>query len=122
MDALIENDTRETHFQLSGTDSISLLDFIYPDSLLFSPAGTNENLPARVKQNYANVTMDTILQYCRDLGLYGKSPKQKCKGDVWAYCPPLGPRASTEREAPLAAFFNSLLNTIQSKYDMVNPM
>ena len=121
MDALIDNDTWGTHFQLSEKASRSLLNYIYSDALLFPAA----NLSARdsVKLKHASViTMDDILQFCRTIGLYSKSTK-KCKHNMWlANCPALGPQASTEREAPLTAFFNTVLSSIQSKWDTVKPM
>ena len=114
MDALIDNDTRATHFQLSGKDSRSLLDYIYPDALLFLRAEGNLTIPGSAKQKQA-FTVGNILEYCRQVGLYGKPTKKGCTRDMWlSNCPPLGPRASTEREAPLALFFNTVLNSIQT--------
>ena len=116
MDALIDNDTWETHSQLSSKASESLLNYIYPDELLFSRAQANLSVqgPSAKRKLGQSFTVDDTLQQCRKLVLYGK-PKKGHKSDMWiSNCPELGPRAPTEREVPLALFFNSVLSSIQT--------
>ena len=125
MDALIENDTRDTHFQLSGKASKALLEYIYLDVLLFPTAERNLSVGGPVEQKHVwKLTMDGILQYCRNVGLYGKPTNIKgCTEDMWfGNCPALGLEDSTEREVPLANFFNTVLESIQTTCDTMEPM
>ena len=125
MDALIENDTRDTHFQLSSKASKALLEYIYPDVLLFPTAERNLLVGGPAEQKHVwQLTMDGILQYCRKVGLYGKPTNIKGRTeDMWfGNCPALGPQDSTELEVPLANFFNTELESIQTTCDTMEPM
>ena len=46
MDAMLENDTRETHWELSRSESDELLNFLFPDKVLF--LGSSVGIPMGV--------------------------------------------------------------------------
>ena len=106
---------RLPNFLMSKASEL-LLNYIYPDELLFSRAQENSSVqgPSAKRKYGQSFTVDNALQQCRKLVLYGKLKKGH-KNDMWiSNCPELGPRAPTEREAPLALFFNSVLSSIQT--------
>ena len=131
MDPMIENDTRDTHVQLSSEDSLTLLEYLYPDASLF-PISKGLSTQTSVKQAQGHYSMDDILEHCRALKQYGEplgtKKRKRQKGnsiptEVWAAgCPNLDPQASTDHEIPLAIFFNSVLNTVKTVCDTVKPM
>lgn len=130
MDPIIENDTRDAHVQLSPEDSLAFLEYLYPDASLF-PISKGLSTRTSEKQAEDHYTMDVILDQCRKLKQYGEPEKKKKRQEgisnsapeVWsAGCPDLGPRAPTDREIPLAIFFNSVLDTVKTVCDPVKPM
>ena len=130
MDPIIENDTQDTHVQLSPEDSLVFLEYFYPDASLF-PISKGLSTQMSEKQAEDHYTMDIILDQCRKLKQYSEPAKKKKRREgisnsaleVWSTdCPDLGPRAPTDHEIPLAIFFNSVLDTVKTVCDPVKPM
>lgn len=130
MDAMIDNDTREVHCQLSSSDSLSLLEYLFPDALLLPIAkgklSATQSSMQQPKQNH--FTMSAVLEQCRAQNLYGLKPqnedrKRKRSKEMWlAGCPNLDPKASPQREVQLTIFFNNVLTAISEACDTVRPM
>jgi hypothetical protein len=118
MDNLIENDTYETHWHLNKQDSKKFIESVFPDSKLFQ-TNIHKGL-LQVPQTHSS--MEQVITYCRSgpSKLYG-SPGEKKNGEPrrprWlsaSNCPALTPKASFEREQPLADFFNTVLEHVQT--------
>ncbi|KAI5990602.1 hypothetical protein EDD15DRAFT_2369663 [Pisolithus albus] len=119
MDDMVENDTRETHWELSRDDSDRLLDFLFPDEVLF-PKGMGEL--AQKSDHYA---MEQVLNHCIDKGLYlqmvkptSGSSEEKAVG-YWPGAPQLDAKP-TAREGLLAAFFNLVVGAVNQACAMVS--
>jgi len=64
MDAMIDNDTCDTHWELSLDDSNKMLNFLFPDQVLF-PASKGE-----LAKDLGHYAIGDILQICKQHGLY----------------------------------------------------
>lgn len=111
MDAMIENDTHNTHWKLLLDDSKKLLEFLFPDNVLFWRE------KERLAKNFGHHSMDNILKFYISEGLYKLSDKKKKQ--YWTTAPPLEPEASTKCECPLAIFFNQVLECTKKACLMV---
>ncbi|KAL4071215.1 hypothetical protein V8B97DRAFT_2024097 [Scleroderma yunnanense] len=87
MDTIIENDTHETHWKLSRDNSDMLLNFLFPDEVLY------------VAEKSDHYTMEQVLNNCITKGLYNGAPK-------------LDTKAPTAYESSLASFFNKVIVAI----------
>ena len=113
MDIMIDNDTHYTHWQLSPGDSKKLLNFLFPDRVLF----TKEK--GELAESLRYHSMDRILRVFVKKKLYSPtqlnrttSPPQDSTENLywhWRTAPPLHSTASTKREVPLSMFFNEVL-------------
>ena len=120
MDTMVENDTRETHWELSRLDSDQLLNFLFPDEVLF-PKGTGE-----LAQKSDHYTMEQVLAHCISKGLYiqavdsvsGFSFSEKAS-NYWAGAPQLDAKAPTACEGSLASFFNVVIGAVNQACAMV---
>ena len=105
MDIMIENDTSDTHWQLSPDDSNSLLEFLFPDNVIFLRE------KGQLANNSGYHSMAKILKFCTSEGLYQRS--KETKQQHWPTAPCLDPEASTQRKHPLAVFFNEVLECVK---------
>ena len=120
MDTMVENDTRETHWELSRSDSDQLLNFLFPDEVLF-PKGTGE-----LAQKSDHYTMEQVLDNCIAKGLYfrtvnpipGSGASKEAFG-YWSGAPLLDAKAPAAREGSLASFFNLVVATVNQACAMV---
>lgn len=116
MDAIVENDTHETHWELSRDDSDRLLSFLFPDEVLF-PKSTGE-----LAEKSDHFTMEQVLNNCITKGLYvqavnpdSDSSEEKPTKDGqkttshWSGAPKLDAKAPTARKSSLASFFNKVI-------------
>jgi len=122
MDTIVENDTCETHWELTYGDSTTLLNFLFPDEALFLIS--KGELGQNKSEHY---TMDQILDYCIKYGLYiegsphasvsssskGKSKEKDMKvTSHWFDAPELDAKAPAAHETSLALFFNSVIEVV----------
>ncbi|KAI5994537.1 hypothetical protein EDC04DRAFT_2910536 [Pisolithus marmoratus] len=107
MDALVENNTHETHWELSRDDSDKFLNFLFPDEVLF-PKGMGE-LPD-------HCTIEQVLNNCVSRGLYipGVNPasasgsSEKEEVGYWPGAPQLDTKP-TACKGLLTSFFNLVI-------------
>jgi len=111
MDIMIENDTRDSHWQLSLKDSNALLEFLFLDDVLFLKE------KGQLAQNSGHYSMDQILKFCISEGLC--QPLEKTKRQHWHTAPHLEPDASMKCESPLAIFFNQVLECAKKACSVV---
>ena len=69
MDTMVENDTHEMHWELSEDNSNKLLNFLFPDEVLFL-----KSKGELVEDKSEHFTMDQILKHCIMHGLYVEGP------------------------------------------------
>jgi len=114
---MVENDTCETHWELSRDNSDSLLDFLFPDEVLF-PKGQGE----LVKKS-DHCTMEQVLNNCINKGLYvpisGFGSSEEKEMGYWPGAPQLDTKAPTACEGSLASFFNLVIAAINQACVMV---
>jgi len=127
MDAMIDNDTCDTHWELSPDDSNKMLNFPFPDQVLF-PASKGE-----LAKNLGHYAIGDILRICKQHGLYGipgnnevgtssddeagtsSDDEAGTSGDdtprqpFWLDAPRLDANAPADREIALVLFFNKVL-------------
>ena len=111
MDAMIENNTHNIHWQLLLDDSKKLLEFLFLDNMLF------QREKGRLAKNFGHHSMDNILKFYISEGLYKLLDKKKTQ--YWTTAPPLEPEASMKREHPLAICFNQVLECTKKACSMV---
>lgn len=93
MDRLLENDSWNNTIQLGRKkDSISFLNYMYPEKSL---------LPN-------NLTLENLLELLEAEGLYGGGTKGKRSKRRWTHYPPAVRGKNSDREAELAMFFNKV--------------
>ena len=119
MDAMIDNDTCDTHWELSPDDSNKMLNFPFPDQVLF-PASKGE-----LAKNLGHYAIGDILWICKQHGLYsipgnnevgtssddkvGTSGDDTLRQPFWLDAPRLDANAPADHEIALALFFNKVL-------------
>ena len=117
---MVENDTHETHWELSWSESDKFLTFLFPDKLLFLKA------KGELAENLGHYTMDQIFEKMIQKKMYAElSPnateetekgkakvtekrKAKAKAKVqgkWLETDFLHPKAPADCEVPLGIFF-----------------
>ncbi|KIM51908.1 hypothetical protein SCLCIDRAFT_33083 [Scleroderma citrinum Foug A] len=122
MDTMVKNDTHEMHWELSEDNINNLLNFLFPDEVLFP------KLKGELVQNkLEHYTMDQVLDYCIRYGLYVKGPphasvsgsskgKSKEKDmkvtSHWSGIPELDAKAPAAHETSLVLFFNSAIEAV----------
>lgn len=125
MDTMVKNDIRETHWELSEDDSNKLLNFLFPDEVLFL-----KSKGELVEDKSEHFVMDQILKHCIVHGLYVEGPpshtsvsgssKGKSKEKVtmvtghWLDAPELHAKAPTAHETSLALFFNTVIKVVNN--------
>ncbi|KAI6010125.1 hypothetical protein EDC04DRAFT_2906180 [Pisolithus marmoratus] len=98
MDALVENDTCETHWELSRDDSDKFLNFLFPDEVLF-PKGMGE-LPNNC------ISRGLYIPGVNPASASGSSEKEEV--GYWPGAPQLDTKP-TAHEGLLASFFNLVI-------------
>ena len=117
---MVENDTHEMHWELSRSDSDQLLNFLFPDEVLF-PKGMGE-----LAQKLDHYMMEQVLDNCIAKGLYfqtvnpipGSGSSKEAFG-YWSGAPPLDAKAPAAHEGLLASFFNLVVVTVNQACAMV---
>ncbi|KAI6041970.1 hypothetical protein EDC04DRAFT_2601275 [Pisolithus marmoratus] len=111
MDSMVNNDTCETHWQLSESDSQKVLDLLFPDEVVFGPISMGE-----LFKNKPNIfSMEDVFKNFVEKGLYNKA--ELC----WTGVPNLSATAITGYENSLADFFNSVIRCISLACGTVRP-
>jgi len=125
MDTMVENDTCKTHWELSEDDSNKLLNFLFPDEVLFLKLKGE-----LVEDKSEHFVMDQILKHCIVHGLYVKGPpshasvssssKGKSKEKVtmatghWLDAPELDAKAPAAHKTSLVLFFNTVIKAVNN--------
>ncbi|KAI6104981.1 hypothetical protein EDD16DRAFT_1714339 [Pisolithus croceorrhizus] len=119
MDDMVKNDTHETHWELLRDDGDKLLDFLFPDEVLF-PKGMGEL--AKKSDHYV---MEQVLNHCIDKGLClqmvnpaSGSSKEKTVS-YWPGAPQLDMKP-TACEGLLVSFLNLVVGTVNQACVMVS--
>ena len=125
MDTMVKNDTHKMHCELSEDDSNKLLNFLFPDEVLFL-----KSKGELVEDKSEHFMMDQILKHCIMHGLYVEGPpshasvssssKGKSKEKVmmatghWLDAPELHAKAPAAHETSLALFFNTVIKAVNN--------
>ncbi|KAI6010586.1 hypothetical protein EDC04DRAFT_2610107 [Pisolithus marmoratus] len=111
MDSMVDNDTCETHWQLSESDSQKVLDLLFPDEVVFRPMSMGKLF--KNKPNF--FSMEDVFKNFVEKGLYNKA--EQC----WTGAPNLSATAMTGCKNSLADFFNSVTGCISLACGTVRP-
>ena len=109
MDPIVENDTRETHWELSPADSQKLLNLLFPDEVLF-PKAKGE----LVENKSEHFTMDQVFKHLTRKSVYNVKDKH------WTYPLKLDAKDPTAREGSLAQFFNHVITEVHTSCETVS--
>ena len=75
MDPIFKEDTQETHWKLNRNEGVNLLNFLFPDELLFLKS------LGVLAENRDHYSMNNIIQHCRKVNVLGVSVDDYCDGD-----------------------------------------
>ena len=75
MDPIFKEDTQETYWKLNHNESVDLLNFLFPDELLFP-----KSLGA-LAVNQDHYSINDIIQHCRKVNVLGVSVDGYRDGD-----------------------------------------
>ncbi|KAI5996699.1 hypothetical protein EDD15DRAFT_2364795 [Pisolithus albus] len=109
MDAIFDNDTCTTHWELSEGDSRKLLDSLFLDKVVFGLVSTGKLLKHQL--NY--FSMEQVFKNLVNKGLYNEGEQH------WSTAPDLSAMATMACEKSLADFFNNVIECINNACGMV---
>ena len=103
MDPMVKNDTREMHWELSSGNSQNILNFFFPDKVLF-PKSKGE----LVENKSDHFTMDQVLSHLVTKSVYNEKDKH------WTHALKLDAKAPTAHKGSLVQFFNHVIKAVHT--------